>query len=388
MTAPQLTWEEILPKKNNPYWKHADFSAWQSIGSLALAPTQTESLQVLVRDRRLTTAGACFVWVNGCFVEALSDVAGSPIRYTREKKTKEKIQFSKDQYPFAYFNAQQSSEELLLSVPANTEIASPIHLLFITTASESFIAHPQIRWSIGDGAKLTVFEEHANAEEASYVINQVSTISLGKGAVCHYHKLQKEGNAAMQLATISLNQQQDSQALFTFTSCGAAFARDDLVVKLAESGASCATYGFYHLQQADQYIDHHIDIVHDAAYTQSDMLYKGILKDQSRAVFNGRVTIQKDAKKAVARQANHNLLLANTAEVFSQPDLAVHAEDVRSCKHGVTVGQVDQDALFYLTTRGIPRSEAMAMLLAGFAEEMMHFISNNDVKKRIQQVIA
>ncbi len=132
---------------------------------------------------------------------------------------------------------------------------------------------------------------------------------------------------------------------------------------MQEPGAECRTGGFYHLHHDNQYIDNHIDIDHVAPRSNSEMLYKGILDNKSRAVFNGRLHVEKDAQKIIAYQANHNLLLSNDAEVYSKPELEIYADDVK-CKHGATTGQLDQDAFFYLRSRGIARSRSNEYIIA------------------------
>jgi len=155
---------------------------------------------------------------------------------------------------------------------------------------------------------------------------------------------------------------------------------------LLEKGAQCQTGGFYHLREANQYIDNHIEINHEAAHSSSDMLYKGIVDNRSRAVFNGRLYVKQDAQKILAHQANHNLLLSTQAEVYSKPELEIYADDVK-CKHGATIGQLDQDALFYMCSRGIPYADAVNILLRGFAEEILDRVTHAGMKKRVQEAL-
>ncbi len=156
---------------------------------------------------------------------------------------------------------------------------------------------------------------------------------------------------------------------------------------MQEPGAACQASGFYHLHRAHQYIDHHVEINHVAPHTNSEMVYKGILDNQSRAVFNGRLFVKKDAQKIVAHQANHNLLLSNRAEIYSKPELEIYADDVK-CKHGATTGQLDQDALFYMRARGIGYQEAVNILLQGFADEIIDRVHHKGVKMRVKELVS
>jgi Fe-S cluster assembly protein SufD len=127
-------------------------------------------------------------------------------------------------------------------------------------------------------------------------------------------------------------------------------------------------------------------IHHTMPNTHSDMLFKGILENKSRAAFTGRVQVAKEAVKVVAHQANHNIVLSNTAEVYSKPELEIYADDVK-CKHGATIGQLDQDALFYLRSRGISQADATNLLLRGFADDVIQRISHPDIKYHIQSMV-
>ena len=207
-----------------------------------------------------------------------------------------------------------------------------------------------------------------------------------EAAQLDYYKIQQEGKQAAHIAHTFIQQKQDSSVSAMNFSTGAQFARDDLIISLKESGAECKTSGFYHLFYDNQYIDNHIDIDHVAPRSHSEMLFKGILDHKSRAVFNGRLHVTEGAQKILAYQANHNLLLSNDAEVYSKPELEIYADDVK-CKHGATTGQIDQDALFYLQSRGIPHQEAMGMLLQGFAEEVTEKIKLPAVKMRVLEMV-
>ena len=218
------------------------------------------------------------------------------------------------------------------------------------------------------------------------MMNMMTTIHVAKNAKMQHYKIQQEGRKAVHLASHFVHQQQNSTFSHVNFSSGALFARDDLVVQLLESGAECHTGGFYHLRYDQQFIDNHVVINHVAAHSNSDMLYKGIMENKSRAVFNGRLHVEKNAQKILAYQANHNLLLSKDAEVYSKPELEIYADDVK-CKHGATTGQLDEQALFYMRSRGIPRHEALSILLQGFAEEIMQRITHEGIRRRVQEAL-
>ncbi len=287
-----------------------------------------------------------------------------------------------EQHPFAAYNAAVFTDGLFFYLPDRCQIDLPIHLLSIVT-DESFIMHPRHLFILGKNSKLTLLEEYRSLSKRSYFMNMVTHIYLDDHAQLNHSKLQQEHIDAIHFAHTTVQQQHDSIASLNYFSNGGLFARDDVIVQLQAPGATCKTNGFYRLNRDNQYVDYHIDIQHQAPHTQSEMAYKGILDKKSRAVFNGRLYVEKNAQKTTAYQSNHNLLLSTQAEMNSKPELEIHADDVK-CKHGATIGQLDQDALFYLCSRGIDRQDAIDILLQGFAKDILQCINSPAIYHHIE----
>jgi Fe-S cluster assembly protein SufD len=338
------------------------------------------------------------VLVNGYFMPLLSDLNKLPegviacsMRDSAHQhldliKTHLKENIDADLYPFASLNASQLTDGLFLYLPDDMDMPLPVHLVSIVTGTEEFLAHPRHIFILGKNSKLVFLEEHYSHTDLSYMMNIVTSLVVEENAKLEYYKLQCEGKNAVHMAHTFIRQKQNSSVSFTDFATGGTFARDEIVVKLQEPGAECRTGGFYRLHDDNQYIDHHIDIDHLAPRSNSEMLYKGILDNKSRAVFNGRLHVEQNAQKILAYQANHNLLLSNNAEVYSKPELEIYADDVK-CKHGATTGQLDQDALFYMRSRGIEYAEAMNILLKGFAEEVLQRVTHPGIKLRLQELL-
>lgn len=163
------------------------------------------------------------------------------------------------------------------------------------------------------------------------------------------------------------------------------FMRHELNVDLQAQRAICSVNGFSSLIQSSQYVDHHVDVLHRASHTDSEMLFKGIVNAPARSVFNGRLCVLEDVSAIQAYQGNHHLLLNTQGEVRSKPELEIYAKDVR-CKHGSSTGALDEEALFYLRARGLPEAEAKAMLMHGFSKELMEKISDTQIQQTIQKV--
>jgi Fe-S cluster assembly protein SufD len=162
-------------------------------------------------------------------------------------------------------------------------------------------------------------------------------------------------------------------------------ARTDLQTQLLETGAEIVLNGLY-IADGRQHIDNHTRVEHIAAHTRSEQDYRGVISDRARAVFNGKAKVHKDAQKTDAQQSNRNLLLSGQAEIDTKPELEIYADDVK-CSHGATVGQLDEDALFYLLSRGIDRDTAKGLLIFAFVDDVMARIGIDAVRQRLEQAV-
>lgn len=397
MNAVNYQWEVFqkqgLPTRQHERWKYADLAF---LANKKFSPVQVGDAvdPNLISRFRLDENSILLVMINGEFAPSLSDINRLPanmqvcaMREVAKEAADLLKQFSTEKmdakkYPFAHLNATSWTDGLFIHVPPQLHLAQPLHLLSIVTDSNEFIANPQHLLMFGEGSHVTLLEEHVAMVDSAYLMNTVTTLILAKDALLTHYKIQNESEQAVHLAHTFVRQMENSSLSFTNFSQGSLFARDEWVVALQEPHANCSTAGFYQPNRAHQYVDHHIDIHHLASRTTSEMLYKGTVDQNARAVFNGRLYVEKDAQKIVAYQANHNLLLSNTAEIYSKPELEIYADDVK-CKHGATTGQLDLDALFYLRSRGIDEADARAILLQGFAEEIMQRVTHANIRARV-----
>lgn len=391
-------WQDFLlhglPDRSDERWKYTDLT-WLD-KRLFETPTDSD-VSAAIADFQLQQEHLLLVMVNGCYQPQFTDQTKIPKgviicgmhealkQHETLIKTILPKPISASDYPFASLNAALFSDGIFIYVPDDCIFKMPIQLLSLATYQNEFIAHPKHVVIAGERSQFTLLEEYGALTHQAYMMNIVTHIFLKEDAQIDHYKIQNEHMNAIHMAHTFIHQAKSSRMGFTNFSFGSLFARDDMVVKLEGRDAECRTSGFYRLQQDNQYVDHHIDIDHIGKRTSSEMLYKGILDKKSRAVFNGRLHVHKDAQKILAHQANHNLLLSNQAEVYSKPELVINADDVK-CKHGATTGQLDQDALFYLRSRGIELDEAMAMLTRGFADEIMKRVSHPSIKKRVRDI--
>jgi Fe-S cluster assembly protein SufD len=289
-------------------------------------------------------------------------------------------------HPFASLNAALVSDGVFLYLPKNTIVEAAIQIVYLNTEDNHFMTCPRNMIIAGENSEVMLLEEHVAHHAEKYFTNVVTDIHAEAGAKVQYHKIQDDSPRATHIAQLFINQSRDSMVTAHSLLVGSRMGREDVFVSLNASGAESNVNGFYCLTHDGQHIDNHIHIDHVAAHGTSNMIYKGVLDKKSRAVFNGKIYVHKDAQKTQSYQANHNLLLSADAEVDTKPEFEIYADDVK-CAHGDTVGQLDQDALFYLRSRGIEHTLAMKLLTYAFAADVMNAIAHPQIKQRMIELL-
>ena len=285
----------------------------------------------------------------------------------------------------AALNAAFTADGAFVFVPGGVALALPIHCLFVSAANgTATVTHPRTLIVAGGGSRATVIEQHLGS--GTYWTNAVTEIALGAGAALMHHKVQRESASAYHLATISAAQAADSQLDSHAVSLGAILARVDLTTRLDAPDAACSFDGLY-LAGERQHVDHHTTIDHRRPRGTSRELYKGILAGRASGVFNGKVLVRPDAQKTDAQQMNQNLLLSDDAQIDTKPQLEIFADDVK-CSHGATIGQLDDDAVFYLRARGIDLADARRLLIHAFANELVQRVATAPLRHQLEAVLA
>lgn len=388
-----------LPTNKDEAWKYTDLNFLSALDlTLPVLEIHPSKYKVFVDQYRfMHPLSLLIVIINGKFVHPLSDKLPKEIIFTTLEKAciqhesliRQCMQtdINAKRYPFANLNVAHMQEGHFLYVPDKVHVERPLHLLHITTGDETFIQHPNMLIVSGKESKLTLVEEHISDHNDHYLQNILTRVEVQESAQLDYYKIQNLGPKAVHVAHTFLQQAARSIVNLASFSVGAHFARDELNVQLNGEGSECTANGFYKLNEEQQYIDHHIDISHQAPHTYSSMLYKGIINKKARAVFNGRLYVDKSAQQVVAHQANHTLLLSSEAEMYSKPELEIYANEVK-CKHGATSGQLDTDALFYLRSRGLEQNAALRMLIQSFAHEVVQRLKLSYLRDRLKEQVT
>ncbi len=272
--------------------------------------------------------------------------------------------------PFAALSTALFEELELVEIAPHAVIAQPLHLLFYSTAQKvPGATFPRTLIHAGEHSAVTVVESFAGAADAVYLTCPVTEIVTEPAAVVDHYKFQRDSRAAYHLSCLALATARGANVSTHSFSLGGAIVRHDIQARLAGEGSEATLNGLY-LVDGRQVCDTHMRVDHVAPHCASHELYKGILDGRSRAVFNGRIFVHKGAQKTDAKQTNRNLLLSDDALVNTNPQLEIFADDVR-CTHGSTVGQLDDDAVFYLRSRGIGAEAAKSLLTYAFASDLV-----------------
>ncbi len=385
--------QQGFPTLHNEEWKYTNVTAIEHGRFNLLPPHGSEFLSRLIDSHALLDSHI-LVFVNGHLEPGLSrpgklpaDVKLTSLSY-RLERSPDDLEEALVTYPppsaFADLNLAFMADGAYIRLPPGCVVKAPIQLLFI--ASEANLAiQPRNLVLAGAGCSASLVEHHVALGDISYFTNAVTDIVLDAGASIEHHKLQQESPSAFHIATVNVSQAAKSRFISTSFALGARLSRVGIAVRLDAEDARCDLDGLY-LADGRQHVDHHTRIDHLQPRCTSRERYKGVLDGASRAVFNGRVVVHPDAQGSDAVQTNHNLLLSDAAEIDTKPQLEIWADDVK-CSHGATVGQLDEDQVFYLCSRGIGESAARAMLTRAFAMEVVNRVGIPALQEKFDELL-
>jgi Fe-S cluster assembly protein SufD len=278
-------------------------------------------------------------------------------------------------HAFQALNTAMLHLGLFIYMPKGVCIEEPIAL--IHTQDHNQAIHLRHLIIVEEESTLTLIEHYSGEQDNCYFTNTVTELFAAVRADVTHYKVQQESKSAYHVGHLAVKQSAESKFSSHSLSLGGKLVRSDISMHLQEEYAQCLMNGIYAPSEG-QHIDHHTTVHHSVPHCSSEQDYKGILNGHSRAVFNGKVIVAKDAQHTNAKQQNKNLLLSAHAEINTKPQLEIFADDVL-CSHGATVGQLDEDALFFLATRGIGRLEAAHYLIHAFAQDNLRLIPNREL---------
>ncbi|HYB10730.1 MAG TPA: Fe-S cluster assembly protein SufD [Alphaproteobacteria bacterium] len=289
--------------------------------------------------------------------------------------------------PLAALNTAFIADGVVLRIGANVSIDRPIELLYVASVDREPVSyHPRSLIVAEAGSRATVVEHHVAVGDRVYLANGVAQIVLEAGATLRHYKLENESAHAFHIANRQVQVAGGATYESFVLSNGGRLARDEIVVTLDGPGATCQLNGAF-MARGRQLIDNTTVIDHAKPNTTSREIYKGVLDDQARGVFQGRILVRPDAQKTDGQQTSRTLLLSPAAEIDTKPQLEIYADDVK-CGHGAAVGEIEEEALFYLRSRGIPELDARQMLVEAFLDDVVDKVGCEPVREAFRDVVA
>ncbi|HSA54802.1 MAG TPA: Fe-S cluster assembly protein SufD [Gemmatimonadaceae bacterium] len=392
--------EHGLPTPKNEDWHYTNP---RPIAEAAFQPMRPAASGIVPEDLTGFLVGhpewPRLVFVNGRYLPALSTpgLLGAGMRVMslstalREEPTLVERHFARladvdhPSQAFTALNTALMNDGALLHVGPEQEgeVAPPVHLLFIADrAAGGGVCHPRVLMVLEPQARATVIEQFLAIGGDGYFTNAVSEAWLGDGATLHHYRLQREAPGAFHVGTAAVRQGRDSHYVSFSFATGARLSRTNIYTTLAGAGCGATLNGLYMLDGA-QHCDHQTRIEHVEPNCYSREVYKGILDGTSHGVFNGKVYVHPEAQKTDGKQTNNTLLLSERAQIDTKPQLEIFADDVK-CTHGATVGRIDELALFYMKSRGVPDREARRLLTYAFAAEVLETIPLEPLKDALE----
>lgn len=377
-----------LPTLRDESWKYTNL---HSLSACNFKPANSIAGQISIdhAPRLMPGASGCFLmtFVNGRLRLDLSSFENLPAGVTLlpfeqladqhperfEQWFATALQREINQ-PMVSLNTALMSTGYVLHIEKGVTLHEPVEILNLSAATpQAFSVHARNFMVLEPGAQATVIEHYQGLDDGESFANSVTNISLGQDALLRHYKLQNEGLGNYHLSTIS-SQLERNASYDSFTlSLGAKLSRNEVSVRLAGEGSECHLNGAY-LMRGRQHCDNTTIIDHMVPHTSCRETFKGVIDDQARAVFQGRIVVHKDAQQTNGHQLSKVLLLSNEAEIDAKPELEIYADDVL-CSHGATAGDLDQEALFYLRARGIPEERARSILIEAFLAEAIQAIA-------------
>ncbi|MCO4821754.1 MAG: Fe-S cluster assembly protein SufD [Flavobacteriaceae bacterium] len=284
-------------------------------------------------------------------------------------------------------NTAFAQEGAYIHIPKNKVVEKPIQVLYFSTGSEEALIHqPRSLVVVDENSHVQIIERHQSLTDNPVLTNSVTEIFANKRAIVDYYKVQNDNQNASLIDNTFINQKRESHVSVHTFSFGGKLIRNNLNFYQNGERIDSTLKGITIIGEK-QHVDHNTLVHHIEPNCESHQDYKGIFGDRSTGVFNGKVLVNKEAQKTNAFQANNNILLDDKASINTKPQLEIFADDVK-CSHGCTIGQLDESAMFYLKSRGIPQKEAKALLMYAFANNVLESVKIPEMKQRINKIIA
>jgi Fe-S cluster assembly protein SufD len=393
--------ETGFPSTNVEDWRFTNIAPMAKAEfQLAARPQRQEllALRAQIDAYRIPDAACLLVFVNGHFAPDVSSVATLPEGVFAASlaaqlgQNPQRLEPYLGRYlnikrdPFCALNTAFIQDGAFIRIRRGKALEAPIHLLFLSLGGEApRMNHPRNLVVAEEGAELTVIEEFVAVGETPAFCNAATELVAAEGAVVSHYRIQQENPEVLQISTLRMQQDKSANVSSHSLLLGGAIVRNNVHPVLAGEGGECLINGLF-LGRGREHLDNYMLVEHASPHCESRQFYYGILDQQAHGVFHGRIIVHKDAQKTDAKQTNRNLLLSDDAQIDTKPQLEIFADDVK-CTHGATIGQIEENALFYLRSRGIDELSARRLLLEAFANECLDRMKEGPARAHLADLI-
>jgi len=377
---------------------------WRFTNVSAIAKTPFE----LARDAKVSKReveqfgvdgpGCHLIFVNGRFARGLSSIGQLPAGVSVNSLAEElsanssEVESHLGRYlniqrdAFSALNTAFAEDGAYVHVRRGVVLTDPIYLLFISTASDKpVMTHPRNLIVVGDEAQATIVEDYVSIGETPAFSNTATELIASENAVVSHYMVEREHRQAFNISTLRIQQGRSANVSSHSVLFGGGLVRNNVHPVLAGEGGECLINGLF-IGNGRQHLDNYMLVEHASPHCASRQFYNGILDDHAHGVFHGRIIVHKDAQKTDAKQTNRNLLLSDDTRIDTKPQLEIYADDVK-CTHGATIGQIEENALFYLRSRGIDEIAARKLLLLAFANECLDRMAQSGAREHVEKLI-
>ncbi len=388
-----------IPTTRDEEWR---FTNVKRLGELVFdpngaAPSTMSNDQLTPFDLDLP-GGIKLVFVNGCFDASLSTVPALSTGVTvlplvEAMATQGSLVEPHltgcspfEDEPFASLNTALMQDGAFVHVAKGTAIETPIELLFVSSSGGSpSAAYPRVLIVADQSSQLTVIESHVGVGDGVYFTNSVTDIVAGENAIVDHYKVTRETDDAIHIGAVRLHQLRSSNVSSHAVTIGGGLVRHNINTIMDGEGCTCNLNGLYSVDGMQQ-VDNHLVVDHAKPHCDSREYFKGVLDGHGKGIFSGRIIVREDAQKTDGKQTNMSLLLSDHAQVECKPQLEIFADDVK-CTHGATIGQISEEALFYLRARGLSAEAARSLLVYAFARDGLAQIRVEPLRDQLSKLI-
>jgi len=390
--------ETGFPTTHDEDWRFTNVSAIAGAQFAFASNNRAQLSKTHLKSWRVEGSGAQLVFVDGQLVRELSVFGNLPagvkvsgLKDQIESKP-EAIEAHLGRYlniqrdPFCALNTAFLEDGAYVHVARGTVLESPIHLLFVSTTSDSpTMSHPRNLLVFEHESQGTVIEEYVSLRGGTIFSNSATELFVGENATVSHYMIEREHRRALNVSTLRIQQERSANVASHSLLLGGGLVRNNVHPVLAGEGGECLINGLF-VGEGRQHLDNYMYVEHAQPHCSSRQFYNGILDGHSHGVFHGRIVVHKDAQKTDAKQTNRNLLLSDDAQIDTKPQLEIYADDVK-CTHGATIGQIEENALFYLQSRGLDELSARRLLLLAFASECLDRMKPGAARDHAERLI-